>query len=245
MVALLAVVQRLLAEPVAHQSERLARPMIDREGEHADEAVERPDAPFPKRVQHDLGIGLRAEAAAALDQLAAQLAIVVDLTVVDDPPVALGVRHRHAAGRAQIDDAQPIGTEAGLTQAGHALLVGAAMALQGAHLADGVDVILAQALRLQQDQPGDPAHIVTLAFPPIGGREAAAGDPPGAPRQGPRARHCRRSARAGKTQTPARRPRRSPHRSRPSEAPQRRCCGGCAAAGRAGPMRPAWCQERS
>ena len=132
--------------------------MVDGEGEHADQAVQGRHAPFPKGVQHHLGIGLRAKAVAALDQLSAQVAIIVDLAVVDDPPIAVGIRHRHAAGLAQIDDAQTIGAEAGLTQASHAFLVGAAMALQFAHLRDHRGMVVRMMIRPRADQPGNPTH---------------------------------------------------------------------------------------
>jgi hypothetical protein len=109
-------------------------------------------------VQHHLGIGLRAKAIAALDQFAAQSAIVVDLAVVHDPPIAVGIRHRHPAGLAQIDDAETIGAEASLTQASHAFLVGTPMALKLAHLRDHLRVVVRMMIRSRTDQPGNPTH---------------------------------------------------------------------------------------
>ena len=76
------------------QSSPLA-PVPDREREHAAEAVEAVDPPLLERVDDHLGVGVvGAEAMAGRLELGAELGVVVDLAVEDEPHRAVLVRHR-------------------------------------------------------------------------------------------------------------------------------------------------------
>ena len=68
-------------------------------------------APFFVGVHDRLGVRVRAEAMAARDQLAAQLEVVVDLAVEGNPPATVATRHGLMAGRTEIENGQPRGTE--------------------------------------------------------------------------------------------------------------------------------------
>ena len=64
-------------------------------------------------VDDDFGVGVRAEDVAARDQVASQLAVVVDLAVEDELDRAVLVGHRLVRGGAEVDDAQPAEAEPG------------------------------------------------------------------------------------------------------------------------------------
>ena len=89
------------------------------EGEHADEPVERRLAPLRVGSQQHLGIGVGAETVPGRLKLVAQLEVVVDLAVVDDPVAAVGVGHRLLRRVGEVDDAEP--TMAERNRAGNAV----------------------------------------------------------------------------------------------------------------------------
>src|SRR5690348_15485182 len=59
------------------------------------------------RLQQDLGVAARAEAAARGFELSAQLAEIVDLAVVDDDVTAVRRSHRLSARGREVDDGEP------------------------------------------------------------------------------------------------------------------------------------------
>ncbi len=105
--AVVLVVERLDAHPVARAEQPVARSVPDREREHA---VQVPDAvvtPRPVRGEDHPRVGRAGELEALRLELGAQLHMVVDLAVVDDPALRVGVAHRLVPGRRQVDDRQP------------------------------------------------------------------------------------------------------------------------------------------
>ena len=98
-------VERLDAEPVAHQRQRALAAVPQRDREHADQPVQRrldaergESLPASPRCRNGRGTRRRAR------QRRPQFLVVVDLAVVDDDEAAVGRDHRLMAGRRQIDD---------------------------------------------------------------------------------------------------------------------------------------------
>jgi hypothetical protein len=106
----LRVVERLDAEVVAaeHEPARTGRPpeVGDRVRPHAVEAGRAVVAPLLVGVDDDLGVGLRGEGVAQLLELGAQLAVVVDLAVEDEPDRLVLVGDRLVAA-GPVDDGEP------------------------------------------------------------------------------------------------------------------------------------------
>ena len=104
----LRVEERLDAEPVARQRQRLLKPVPHGEGEHAVEVRERAlDAPLGEGFEHDLRVRVGAEDAAPPFEHGAQLAVVVNLPVEGDAEAAVGREHRLVPRAARVDDRQP------------------------------------------------------------------------------------------------------------------------------------------
>ena len=99
-------VERLDAEPIAHQQQPPLRRVPDREREHAAEAMRRSPRPTARRRGRSFrcptssGSGGR-----ALRARVRTSRVVVDLAVEDDPHAAVFVRQR-LLSRAQVDDAE-------------------------------------------------------------------------------------------------------------------------------------------
>ena len=100
-------IERLDAERVACGKDRLLGCVPYNEGEHADETAEGGRAPLRQRSEQHLGIGLAAEEMSGRLELVAQLDVVVDLTIVDDPVALIGIGHRLPGRVGQVDDAEP------------------------------------------------------------------------------------------------------------------------------------------
>ena len=102
-----AVVQRLLAEPVADEMQHPCLSVPEREREHAvtasEGAIETPDA---NGGEQHLGVGLAPELVAGLLQLGSQVAVVVDLAVVRHREAAAGGHHGLVPERGQVDDGE-------------------------------------------------------------------------------------------------------------------------------------------
>src|SRR6185312_17172355 len=82
-IGLLAIEQRLLAEAIAPEQQRARLGVPQRDPEHAVEPREDAVAPRLVAVDDDLGVRVRVEAVPEPLELAAQLAVVVDLAVED------------------------------------------------------------------------------------------------------------------------------------------------------------------
>src|SRR5262249_17401204 len=76
----------------------------DREREDPVQPAEQLGAVAQVEVQQHLGVAVALEAVAVLDELAPQLAVVVELAVVDDRGPPGGVPHRLVAARRGVDD---------------------------------------------------------------------------------------------------------------------------------------------
>ena len=92
-VAGLRVVERLHTAAVPRQQEFAFPPVPEREGEHAVEAGKGVLSPLRQGLQHDLRVGVRAEAPAVPLQLPPQCAEVVDLAVVGEGETPVSALH--------------------------------------------------------------------------------------------------------------------------------------------------------
>jgi hypothetical protein len=105
-----APVQRLLAEPVSAEMQLLSLTIPEREGEHPGDAAQGvPDAPAREALDEDLGVGMATpfrRLSGDID-LTANVAVVVDLAVVQEDEAAVVRGHRLRAIRAHVDDRQP------------------------------------------------------------------------------------------------------------------------------------------
>ena len=105
------VVQRLLSEVIARCQQAATLHVPQHEREHAAQAIEQPIAMALVQRDDDLAVAVRQESVAVLLELAAQLAVVVDLAVADQQDRAVGVVQRLlAAGK--VDDRQPAMSQA-------------------------------------------------------------------------------------------------------------------------------------
>ena len=128
-------VERLDAGAIARQQQpfRLAIPQRVRE-----DSVEARDTgvAFERvKVQHHLGVAVRAELHTLLFEVGAQFLVVVDLAVVDDDVAAVGREHRLMAA-AEIDDAEAPVPEAHRAFDEVVTVVGAAVQKAVAHRRD-------------------------------------------------------------------------------------------------------------
>ena len=108
------VVERLDADAVADQPERLLASVPDGDGEHAPEAMQAVDAPLLEGVEDDLRIGVVRGPGVTPErfELRADLGVVVDLAVEDDAQAAVLVGHGLVRRVAQVDDGEPSEPEA-------------------------------------------------------------------------------------------------------------------------------------
>src|SRR5438445_6218254 len=98
------VVERLYPEAVARAEQRSPRPVPERESPHAVEELDTPLAPLLVRAKDHLGVGRAAEAVPVPFKLAAQLAVVVDLAVVNELERPVLRPKRLPPRVAQVDD---------------------------------------------------------------------------------------------------------------------------------------------
>src|SRR5262245_22259129 len=89
---------------------RPRRRLEEGEGEHAAQALRDAVAPRAPAVEEDLAVAVRAEGRRALE-LGAELAMVVDLAVQDDPALAVLRPQRHPAAERSIDDGETARSE--------------------------------------------------------------------------------------------------------------------------------------
>ena len=109
-------VQRLDAEVVPGQEERVLPTVPNGHGEHPVEAPQALGSPLPVGGQHDLGVAPRAEAPALGDQLPPKLGEVVHFPVVGDREPSVVGGHGHVGVLAQVLDRQPGARQPGPAQ---------------------------------------------------------------------------------------------------------------------------------
>ena len=146
------VVERLHAEMVAREEERLLALVPEREREHARDPVEHALAPLLPGVDEHLGVAVGVERVPGRRELAAQALEVVDLAVEHHHHGAVLVEERlRAAG--EVDDAQAAVAETDAPGDVEALGVGAAVGDDPRHPLQHVGRVLALA-----PVAGDAAH---------------------------------------------------------------------------------------
>ena len=126
------VEERLHAQPVARHEQRLAIPIVEREREHAAEAIHASLAPGLPRVDDHLGVAARVEHVPEGLQLRNQFLVVVDLPVEDHDHRAVLVVERLLT-RGDVDDRQAPMAEAHAGLEVQALTVRAAVCLRVVH----------------------------------------------------------------------------------------------------------------
>jgi len=164
--AVVPVDEGLDADAVAAQHER-PRPFVpEGEGEHAREP---PRAGFPLflvEMDDDLAVGMRAEAVAPVLHLPAELGVVVDLAVEDEPHGAVFVGKRLAAGLGQIDDGEPAMPKPhGRPGARAQVQAGPVGAPVGHDVRHAPQDRLVDPAAVCRDDSADPAHTLQPVFP--------------------------------------------------------------------------------
>jgi hypothetical protein len=151
----LGVVERPHPDPIASQDQAALGAIPQREGPLAVHPIEGVLAPLLPGVEDDLGVALGAEAVAGGDELRAQLDVVEDLAVEDDPQSLVLVGHRLLAA-GQIDDRQAGVGQPGARVAVGPELVGPAVVHRPQH--PGQSRGLGSRAVAQRDQTGDATH---------------------------------------------------------------------------------------
>ena len=105
-----AVIQRLLSEVIARRQQAATLRVPQHEREHAAQVIEQAIAIALVQRDDDFAVAVGQEAVAVALELAAQLAVVVDLAVADQPDRAVGVVQRLLSA-GQVDDRQPAVSE--------------------------------------------------------------------------------------------------------------------------------------
>ena len=142
--ALPAVIQRFLAQPVTAQGQRGVATVPQGKGKHADQPLDgTPHPPCFQRRQQRLGIRVATPiqpGAGACRKLAAQIEVVVDFAVVGDHITTARRNHGLMPGRRQIDDRQTLvhQADAGIGINPDARVVRPAVGDGLAHAAQGV-----------------------------------------------------------------------------------------------------------
>ena len=98
-------VHRLDAERIPHQRQSGGGLVVDRKGEHPAQPLQAGRAPGAPALQDDLGVGFGTESDASATEGVAELAVVVQLTVVAEVQAVLA--ERLISGGGQIDDREP------------------------------------------------------------------------------------------------------------------------------------------
>src|SRR5215213_9949251 len=93
-VVLCRVIKGLDAETVPAEQQLTASRIPDREREHAAQMIDERRAMIFVEVNETFGVGGSTEHVAALRQVMAQLPVVIDLAVEDDPDRAIFIRDR-------------------------------------------------------------------------------------------------------------------------------------------------------
>ena len=147
------VVERLLAEAVAGERERLVALVPDRQREHAVQSLQRAGSPLAPRVQQHLPVPFGRERMTEASELVAKLAIVVDLAV-EHQVQAIEVK-RLVGAWVQIDHRQAAKRKARSAVVPDPLVVGPAVRHRAGHPRQD-ELVGPRA----PDDSGDPAHTV-------------------------------------------------------------------------------------
>ena len=155
-------VERLDPDMVAGQHHPLPRPVQQRDGKHAVQALREIDPVLLPQVNDDFRIRRRPEPVALRLQLVTQLAVVVDLTVEDYRYAAILIRDRLMAGL-QIDDGEAAHAERDRIVHQQTVVVRTAVHQRVAHPLDGFAF---RASTVHRDDTGDAAHqaIISRSF---------------------------------------------------------------------------------
>jgi hypothetical protein len=134
-----AVVERLDPERITGEHEPSLPGVPECDGEHAAQALREPVAVLLVEVHQHLGVGAGRKAVAGDLQPRTKLAVVVDLSVLDDVDRAVLVRDRLVA-RLEVDDREPAGRKPGRTVDDLTVGVRPAVDERGAHRAQALGV---------------------------------------------------------------------------------------------------------
>ena len=201
--------QRLHAQPVAREEQALPPRIMQREGEHAVQAIEHRRTPGRPAVEQHLGIARRHEHRAKRLQFGTQRGEIVNLAVIGDGQRAVGARHR--LGRAgDIDDREAAMPKAHARRSPHARPVRPAMRLRVRHRLNPRRIDRLGGGRVIKT--GDAAHQARLPIPARSVTPALTAFPP-------RDRRCGRSGRAPRRNAPSPRADRTPAWSQQRHAP--------------------------
>ena len=154
-------VQGLDAEGVPCQEELAFCGAVQREGEHAAQAVEHGFAPLLEAVEHHFRIALGGKGVAVRDELAPQRAVVVHLAVEHEHERCVLVEEGLVRA-GQVDDGQAAEAQGASLIGVKALGVGAAMGDGVGHAPDGRGGIVARGALI--DPADKSAHRVLLTF---------------------------------------------------------------------------------
>src|SRR6185437_10170809 len=122
---------------VAHEQQLTPGPIPDGVGKHTAEFRDARNPLFFVEMNQGFGIAVRGKAMTLRDELAAQILIIVDFAVKNDPDRAVFVGNRLVSAR-EIDDAQPAHANGALTIDVDTLVIRTAMADLRAHLPDDI-----------------------------------------------------------------------------------------------------------
>src|SRR5687768_9947737 len=161
LVPAIGVVQGLDAEAIAGKKQLLPPLVPDGKREHPAEPIDTASAEIFVEVNDGFGVAAGLEHVATTLEIAAQLAVVVDLPVEDNPDGPVFVGDRLMAAR-EVDDAQPAHAERHAVTEIHPLVVRTAVHDRGAHAAD---VRLRYRSSIPAHDSGNAAH---RYFPPSG-----------------------------------------------------------------------------
>jgi len=154
-----AVVEGLDPEPVAGAEEPATVGVPERERPHAVEALDAALTLFPVGGEDHLRVGPAPKAVPFCLELPAELAVVVDLAVVDELEAAIVARERLVAGRRRVDDREPAEAECYAVGGEGAGSVGSAMGERRGHPLDGREL----GRPVERDDAADSTHGPILA----------------------------------------------------------------------------------
>jgi hypothetical protein len=105
-------VERLDAEPVAHQHHAAAVAFVNREREHALQALAAARTPGMPGLEHHFGVAVGEKAVAERFELGAQRAVVVDAAVEHQRQAERRIGHRLLGALAEVNDLEAAVAEA-------------------------------------------------------------------------------------------------------------------------------------